>query len=141
MNDALKLYLKKIDSNSFGEPEHYTKSSLGSVCDTSKEWKDVVSVYLTTDNDMITAMNGKCGPCDPYAYAVLYGLMKVIPGHKTKDVKLSNAELKDKFIKETQIDMDENMTFHYEAILRMVEDIFREETPTVCKVCTVKPVQ
>jgi hypothetical protein len=67
--------------------------------------------------------------------------MKVIPGLKTKDVKVSNTELKETFIKETQLDMDEDMTFHYETILRMLEDIFREDTPTVCKVCTVKPIQ
>ncbi|PIP13097.1 MAG: hypothetical protein COX48_05215 [bacterium (Candidatus Stahlbacteria) CG23_combo_of_CG06-09_8_20_14_all_34_7] len=127
MNEKLKLYLKKIDSKLFGEPEIFTKSFEGSLCDISTNWKDVISLYLTIDKDKIIAMNGKCGPCDPYAYAALYGLMKVIPGHRTYEINLSNNDLKEKFIKETEIDMDEEMIFHYETILRMLADILKKD--------------
>lgn len=126
MNDKLKLYLKKIDSNAFGEPKSFSKSIEGSVCDTSSNWKDVVSIYLTLDEDKITSVNGKCGPCDPYAYSVLHGLMKILPGFSSNDITLTNQKIKDRFIKETGVGLDNEIVFHYETILRMIIDLLKE---------------
>ncbi|MGE3063464.1 MAG: hypothetical protein AB7T10_07525 [bacterium] len=138
MSDKIKSCLAKIDSSLFGEPVKYTKSALGSVCDTSSDWKDVLSVYLSIENDIIVSMGAKCGPCDPHAYITLYALMKTLPGISIKNLDASKEELKRKFVKECEIELEGEILAHYDKIFRVVSELvndYRNSKPVCqCKI-------
>ncbi|MDD3804005.1 MAG: hypothetical protein PHW02_06460 [bacterium] len=138
MREKLKEYMKRIDHSLFGEPEEYNKSVLGSVCDTTSEWKDVLSVYLNVNEGKILSMGAKCGPCDPAAYVVLYGLMKVLPGMNFEEVHPCNSSLKNAFSKESQLPLEGEVLEHYQRIVKIIADLLtdgRNEKPVCeCKI-------
>lgn len=138
MKEKLKDYLKRADHSLFGEPEKYNKSALGSVCDTTSEWKDVLSVYLSVEGGRILSFSAKCGPCDPMAYAVLHALMKILPGMKSAEVYPCSDALKEAFSRESGLPLEDELLEHYQHIVKIIADLLtdeRDEKPVCqCKI-------
>jgi len=122
--EEIKKYLIRIQKEQPKIIDKFNISIEGSVCDTSSKFKDVVSFYILNENGIIKDISAKCGPCDPYAYITVNILVKILKGFCLKEIRLDNKEISDKFVKELKTEMDKDMRFHFETILKILQEKF-----------------
>ncbi|HAF08183.1 MAG: hypothetical protein XD76_1145 [candidate division TA06 bacterium 32_111] len=120
--EEIKKFLIKIQKEQHKIIDKFNISIEGSVCDTSSKFKDVISFYILNENGIIKDISGKCGPCDPYAYITINILSKILKGLKLKDIRLDNDEIYKRFVRELGTEMDDDMRFHFETILKIVQE-------------------
>jgi NifU-like protein involved in Fe-S cluster formation len=96
------------------------------VCDTNTKFKDVVSFYILNENGVIKEISVKCGPCDPYAYITSNILSKILKGLKIEQIRINNDMIYQEFLKSLDYRIDEDMRFHFETLLKILEDKLNE---------------
>lgn len=120
--NQLKKYLIEIQKDRKESIKNFNISIEGSVCDTNTNFKDVVSFYILNDNGMIKEISVKCGPCDPYAYIVSNILVKILKGFEIDQIRINNDTIYREFVKYFDQKIDDDMRFHFETILKILED-------------------
>ncbi|MEO0234060.1 MAG: hypothetical protein ABIN39_02045 [candidate division WOR-3 bacterium] len=120
--NQLKKYLIQIQKENKEPIKNFNISIEGSVCDTNSKFKDVVSFYILNENGLIKEISVKCGPCDPYAYIVSNILSKILKGLKIEQIRITNDMIYQEFLKYLDYKIDEDMRFHFETLLKILED-------------------
>ncbi|MEO0237872.1 MAG: hypothetical protein ABIN35_06525 [candidate division WOR-3 bacterium] len=120
--NQLKKYLIQIQKENKEPIKNFNISIEGSVCDTNSKFKDVVSFYILNENGLIKEISVKCGPCDPYAYIVSNILSKILKGLKIEQIRITNDMIYQEFLKSLDYKIDEDMRFHFETLLKILED-------------------
>ncbi|MEO0289119.1 MAG: hypothetical protein ABIN00_05740 [candidate division WOR-3 bacterium] len=120
--NQLKKYILKIQKEKKEPIRNFNISIEGSVCDTNSKFKDVVSFYILNESGTIKEISVKCGPCDPYAYIASNILAKILKGFKIEQVRINNDTIYQEFLKSLDHKIDEDMRFHFETLLKTLED-------------------